>query len=85
MTEAEQAGTGMDVGQLEILSLEKLDGITYDASSGEALDEERVKKVRASEMETFKNHGVYTKAPVEECWRVTGEKPIGVKRVDVNK
>ena len=42
----------MDMGQLEILSLlEKLDGITHDASSGEVLDEELVQKARVTEME----------------------------------
>ena len=44
VTETEQAGAGVDVGQLEILSiLEKMDGVTHDASSGEVLDEELVK------------------------------------------
>ncbi len=50
-TEADHAGAGMDVGQLDILSLlEKMDGVTYDASPGEALDEKLVQKARAIEM-----------------------------------
>ena len=28
---------------------------------------------------------VYTKVPIEECRRVTGKGPIGVRWVDVNK
>ncbi len=36
-------------------------------------------------METLKRHGVYSKVPVEECWRVTGKKPVGVNWVGVNK
>jgi hypothetical protein len=76
----------MDVGQLEIMILlEKLEGITCDASSGELLKEELVQKARATEMETFKKHEVYTKVPVDECWRVAGKEPLGVKWVDVNK
>ncbi len=87
--EAERAGAGgagVDVGQLEILKLlEKLDGIPYDASSGEASDEELVQKTRMIEMETSKKTGVYAKVPLEDCWKDTGKKPLGVKRADVNK
>ncbi len=64
--EVERVGAGMDVGQLEILILlEKLDGVTYDESSGDILDEELIKKARMIEMETFKKHGVHTKVPLE--------------------
>ncbi len=70
----------MDVGQLEILSfLEKLDGITHDESSGEVLDVELVKKARMIELEMSKKHGVHTKVPVGERWKVISKKPIGVK------
>ncbi len=56
-TEAEQAGAGKYVGQMEILSLlQKLDGITYDVLSGEVLDEELVKKAGMIEVETLKKH-----------------------------
>ncbi len=73
--QAEQAGAGMGVGQLEILGLlEKL-----GASSGAALNEELVKKARMIEMETCKKLGVYKEVPEEECWKVTGKKPIGVR------
>ncbi len=43
-------------------------GEFYDTISGEVLDVELVKKAREAEMETFKKHGVYEKAPLEECW-----------------
>ncbi len=79
VAEAERVGAGMDVVQLEILSLlEKLDGSTHDASSGKVLDEELIKKARMIEIETFKKHGVYAEVSVEE-------KPIRVEWVDVNK
>ncbi len=57
----------MDAGMVEMLSvLEKLGDTTYDASSGEALDDELIKIARRIEMETFKKHGVYEKIPLEE-------------------
>ncbi len=62
-----------------------MDGVTYEASSGEVLDERLVQKAAAIEMETFKKHRVYTKVPPEERWEVTGKRSIGVKWVDVNK
>ena len=33
----------------------------------------------------FKAMKVYCKVPLEECWRETGRKPIGVRWVDINK
>ena len=42
-------------------------------------------KARQDEIEYFKQHKVYTKVPIEECIRVTGKKPIGVRWIDVNK
>ena len=36
-------------------------------------------------MEEVRKHNVYTIVPEEECWNVTGQKPIGTKWVDVNK
>ncbi len=45
---------------------------------------ELIKKAREVEMETFKKHGVYEKVPLEECWRVTGKAPVGVRWVGTN-
>ena len=36
-------------------------------------------------MKEFEKNGVYTKVPVEECWKVSGEEPIGARWVDINK
>ncbi len=55
-------------------------GEFHDAISGEVLDGELIKKARDSEMETFKKHDAYEKAPLEECWKVTGRAPVGVER-----
>ena len=57
----------------------------YDGISGELRDNELITKARGVETETFKKHGVYDKVPLEECWRVTGRGPVGVKWVDTNK
>ncbi len=36
-------------------------------------------------MEMLKKHGVHEKVPLEECWKVTGKAPVGVKWIDTNK
>ena len=36
-------------------------------------------------MQELAKHGVYTKVPLEECWKETGMAPIGTRWVDVNK
>ncbi len=54
---------------VEILNvLEKLDDITYEASSGEVLDEELIQIDRRTETETYKKHGVYKQVARMECW-----------------
>ena len=40
---------------------------------------------RMEKIEYFTKMNVYTKLPVEECKKVTGKGPIGVRWVDVNK
>ena len=57
----------------------------YDDITGEPLDFEKVIEARKEEMEEFRKHKVYEKVPMEECIRVTGKQPIGVRWVDVNK
>ena len=44
-----------------------------------------VKQARRDEMGEVYKHGVYTKVPIEESWRVTGRAPIGARWIDVNK
>ena len=36
-------------------------------------------------MGEFKEHGVYVKVPLGECWKETGRQPIGKRWVDINK
>ena len=57
----------------------------YDDISGLKLDTKMVLEARAEEMRVFKQHGVYEKVDEEECWRITGKAPVGVKWIDVNK
>ena len=60
-------------------------GECWDEVSGESLDKEGVKKAIYEEMLKLRKHDVYIFVPEEECWRVTGQGPIGTKWVDVNK
>ena len=46
---------------------------------------ELIRKARKEEMTDFENNGVYTKVPMEECWKATGKEPIGTRWVDINK
>ncbi len=70
MVEAEEKNEGQDY---------------YDDLSGKKLDAELVKIARKEELEEVKKHGVYEQVPIDECWKVTGKRPIGVRWVDVNK
>ena len=44
-----------------------------------------MRQARAEEIAYFRKMKVYTKVSIEECKRVTGKMPIGVRWVDVNK
>ena len=37
------------------------------------------------EIEEYHEHGVYVKMPLEECMEKTGQKPIQVRWIDINK
>ncbi len=52
-------------------------GEFYDAIFGEVLDSELSEKVKEAEVETFRKHEAHEKAPLEECWKVTGRAPVG--------
>ena len=60
-------------------------GTYKDEVSGEVLDAEGVKEARREEIKELRKHDVYRKVPIEECWASTGQDPIKVKWVDVNK
>ena len=57
----------------------------YDDISGAPLPTELVENAIKEEMAEHSKHEVYVKVPIDECWRVTGVKPIGVRWVIVNK
>ncbi len=63
---------------IKLLSQETF-GEFYDAISREVLDSELIKKAKEAEMETFRKHEAYEKVPLEDCWKVTGRAPVGVK------
>ena len=44
-----------------------------------------VNVARAEELGEIRKRGIYTKVPIDECWRVSGKKPIRVRFVDINK
>ena len=54
-------------------------GEYMDEVSGEYLDAEMVHEARKDEMREIEKHNVYTKVPIEECWKETGKNPIGTK------
>ena len=61
------------------------DECAVDEQSGGVLDPGLVKVARRSEIDYFRNMGVYEKVPIKECWDVTGADPISVRWVDINK
>ncbi len=59
--------------------------IAFDDQSGEPLDPKAVKVARKEEIAYFKEMKVYEKVSLDECLKITGKGPIGVKWVDINK
>ena len=57
----------------------------WDDVSGVPLRPEVVRKARQYELQEFRKHGVYSKVPEEECWRITGKPPFEIRWVDVHK
>jgi hypothetical protein len=58
---------------------------TYDEITGAELPPDLVRQARAEEVKFMLDWGVWERAPVADCWRLTGKAPIGSKWVDVNK
>ena len=75
------------INELILGSVDELAGIQtiWDDIAGQELNHEMVKKAMTEDMKEFKKHNVYTKVPIEECMRETGNKPIGHRWVDVDK
>ncbi len=59
--------------------------VLRDAASIEVMIKELAEAARKVEIESFKKHGVYEKAPIKECWEKTGKGPVGVEWVGTNK
>ncbi len=57
----------------------------YDDMSGKMLDPREVEQARKEEMKEVRNHKVYVKVPIQQCFEETGQAPIGTRWVDVNK
>ena len=57
----------------------------YDETSGEEIDIDLLRGARREEIKYFRGMNVYTKVPLSECYEETGQAPIGVKWVDINK
>ena len=70
---------------MEVDELRASEMAFYDDMSGKELNLVLFKAARSEEMEEFKKHTVYEKAPLNQCLEETGKQPIGVRWVDVNK
>ena len=57
----------------------------WDDVSGAALKPPLVREARMEEVNFMKNNTIYVHRPIQECWDVTGEKPIPITWVDCNK
>ena len=60
-------------------------GEFWDEYTGERLPSEEVAKARSDEIDGLKQYKVIEKATIEECWKQTGKRPIGVRWIDCNK
>mgnify|MGYP006252291197 CR=1 FL=1 len=57
----------------------------WDNVSGKPLRTELVVEARGVELRKFKEHGVYHKVPIKQCYDETGKAPLGTGWVDINK
>ena len=57
----------------------------YDAITGTPLPKEEVLKARKEELSWVHKQQIYVSVPLEECYQVTGKKPITLKWLDRNK
>ena len=57
----------------------------WDDVTGKRLSIDGVRKAREEEIFEFRKHGVYIKASIEECYKVTGKAPLKIRWIDINK
>ena len=62
-----------------------LEGPAWDGVSGKVLDKGMVRKARQEELDEYHTHRVYTKTDISECWKETGQSPVKVRWLDINK
>ena len=73
------AKAGIDTCPAEALQNTGCEGMdAFDDVSAQLLDPALMIKARKSEIEYFRDMGVYEKVEVKECWNITGKAPIGV-------
>ena len=56
-----------------------------DVHEGHNLDPEKVKEGRKEELTFMDKRGIWTIRPTQECWDITGAKPVSVRWVDTDK
>ena len=59
--------------------------VAWDDVSGKHLDPEGVRKARAAKIDYYRKMRVYVKVPIAEYIAKTGQRPIGVRWVDIDK
>ena len=64
---------------------EEMLGEAWDDVSGASLDPKEVKGARKEEIDYVHKMGLYTKVPIQEAYEQTGNGPISVRRIDINK
>ena len=85
-----RVGEGM-IGAVDRIDEVHIDNRIYDNVefiddvSGKPLPKEATVKARLTEMQQVYSHNLYTKRPIQECYDVTGEAPVGTKWIEINK
>ena len=59
--------------------------VACDDQSGVWFKPELMAKARREEIAYFKEMEVYRQVPLSKCWEVTGQDPIALRWVDINK
>ena len=59
--------------------------VARDDVFGAELDPREAKRARQEEITYVRKMKLYDKVPIDECYRVTGEAPITVRWIDINK
>ena len=82
---AEMTGGPAPDGESNEQKGEYFDGKYFDTTTGAPLRTEAVLEARKEELRWIHKQRIYEKVPLEECYEVTGRKPIDLKWIDKNK